>query len=115
MTDKKPLTPISIHTSLVIAMFRQVHVTFFYLSSFNLNKYFVKHSVLVFVCFNLFWLKNKKLKSKQLSGDKSSITGRCNEKLIYIIYITFDINESIFSANEQQKVYSAQKYFSVFV
>ena len=114
VTDKKPLTPISIHTSLIIAMFRQV-CYFFYLNSFNLNKYFVKHSVLVFVCFNSFWLKNKKLKSKQLSGDKSSITGHCNEKLIYIIDITFDINERIFSANEQQKVYSAQKYFSVFV
>ena len=45
-------------------------VLLFYLNSFNLNKYFVKHSVLVFVCFNLFWLKNKKSKSKQLSGGK---------------------------------------------
>ena len=63
MTDKKPLTPISNHTSLIVPMFRQVHVTFFYLNSFNLNNFFVKHSVLVFVCFNLFCLKNKKLKN----------------------------------------------------
>ena len=36
-------------------------------------------------------------------------------KNLFTLLITFDINESIFSANEQQKVYSAQKYFSVFV
>ena len=68
VTDRKPLTPISFHTSLIIAMFGQVCVTFFYLNSFNLNEYFVKHSVLVFVCFHLLWLK-----SKQLLGDKPLI------------------------------------------
>ena len=30
---------------------------------------------------------------------------RVNEKLIFAIDITFGINESIFSGNEQQKVY----------
>ena len=30
---------------------------------------------------------------------------RVNEKLIYVIDTTFGINESIFSGNEQQKVY----------
>ena len=30
---------------------------------------------------------------------------RVNEKSIYVIEITFGINESIFSGNEQQKVY----------
>ena len=30
---------------------------------------------------------------------------RVNEKVIYVIDITLGINESIFSSNEQQKVY----------
>ena len=30
---------------------------------------------------------------------------RVNEKRIYVLHITFGINESIFSGNEQQKVY----------
>ena len=33
-----------------------------------------------------------------------------NEKRIYVIDITFGINESIFSGNEQQKVYFTTKY-----
>ena len=50
-------------------MFRQVPVTFF---TFNLNKYFVKHSVLV--CLLQFILvKEQKSKSKQLLGDKPLI------------------------------------------
>ena len=37
---------------------------------------------------------------------ESSInTNEMYEKLIYVIDITFGINESIFSGNEQQKVY----------
>ena len=35
----------------------------------------------------------------------NEIYSRVNEKRIYIIDITFGINESIFSGNEQQKVY----------
>ena len=35
---------------------------------------------------------------------------RVNEKLIYVIDITFGINESIFSGNEQQNVYN-WRYF----
>ena len=34
----------------------------------------------------------------------SEMYSRVNEKLIYVIDITFGINESIFSGNEQQKV-----------
>ena len=30
---------------------------------------------------------------------------RVNEKLIYVIDITFGVNESVFSDNEQQKVF----------
>ena len=35
---------------------------------------------------------------------------RINEKRIYVIDITFSINESIFSGNEQQKVYFSDRF-----
>ena len=38
---------------------------------------------------------------------------RDNEKLIYLIDITFGTNESIFSGNEQQKVYFAETIFEM--
>ena len=39
------------------------------------------------------------------SINTNEMYSRVNEKLIYVIDITFGINESIFSGNEQQKVY----------
>ena len=39
------------------------------------------------------------------SINTNEIYSRVNEKRIYVIDITFGINESIFSGNEQQKVY----------
>ena len=39
------------------------------------------------------------------SINTNEIYFRVNEKRIYVIVITFGINESIFSGNEQQKVY----------
>ena len=36
---------------------------------------------------------------------------RINEKRIYVIDITFSINESIFSGNEQQKVYILSLFY----
>ena len=39
------------------------------------------------------------------SINTNDIYSRVNEKRIYVIDITFGINESIFSSNEQQKVY----------
>ena len=38
------------------------------------------------------------------SINTNEMYSRVNEKLIYVIDITFGINESIFSGNEQQKV-----------
>ena len=38
------------------------------------------------------------------SINTNEMYSRVNKKLIYVIYITFGINESIFSGNEQQKV-----------
>ena len=39
------------------------------------------------------------------SINTNEMYSRVNEKLIYVIDITFGINESIFSSNEQQKVH----------
>ena len=39
------------------------------------------------------------------SINTNEMFSRVNEKRIYVIDITFGINESIFSGNEQQKVY----------
>ena len=39
------------------------------------------------------------------SSNTNEMFSRVNEKRIYVIDITFGINESIFSGNEQQKVY----------
>ena len=43
------------------------------------------------------------------SINTNEMYSRVSEKLIYVIDITFGINESIFSGNEQQKVYSVVK------
>ena len=47
---------------------------------------------------------------KRLTNEMYS---RVNEKLIYLIDITFGINESIFSGNEQQKVYFPETIFQM--
>ena len=39
------------------------------------------------------------------SINTNEMYSRINEKRVYVIDITFSINESIFSGNEQQKVY----------
>ena len=39
------------------------------------------------------------------SINTNEMYSRVNEKVIYVIDITLGINESIFSSNEQQKVY----------
>ena len=39
------------------------------------------------------------------SINTNEMYSRVNEKLIYVIGITFGINESIFSGNEQQEMY----------
>ena len=41
----------------------------------------------------------------------NEIYSSVNEKRIYVIDITFGINESIFSGNEQQKVYRTDLFF----
>ena len=43
------------------------------------------------------------------SINTNEMFSRVNEKRIYVIDITFGINESIFSGNEQQKVYSCRR------
>ena len=45
------------------------------------------------------------------SINTNEMYSRVNEKLIYVIDITFGINESIFSGNEQQKVYYYCYYY----
>lgn len=45
------------------------------------------------------------------SINTNEMFSRVNEKRIYVIDITFGINESIFSGNEQQKVYNFSKSF----
>ena len=45
------------------------------------------------------------------SINTNEMYSRVNEKLIYVIDITFGINESIFSGNEQQKVYYYYYYY----
>ena len=47
------------------------------------------------------------------SINTNEMFSRVNEKRIYVIDITFGINESIFSGNEQQKVYCSKTYAMV--
>lgn len=77
---------------------------------FDENDYKVpSQNVWVRICFNCqLTLLNINTYSDILiesSINTNEIYSRVSEKLIYVIYITFDINESIFSGNEQQKVY----------
>ena len=44
------------------------------------------------------------------SINTNEMYSRINEKRIYVIDITFSINGSIFSGNEQQKVYSSSSW-----
>ena len=69
-------------------------------------KFPLKMSERAFVC-QLSTLLNIDIYSNILiesSISTNEMYSRVNEKLIYIIDITFGINESIFSGNEQQKV-----------
>ena len=69
-------------------------------------KFPLKMSERAFVC--LLTLSNIDTYSNILiesSINTNEMYFRVNEKLIYFIDITFGINESIFSGNEQQEVY----------
>ena len=71
-------------------------------------KFPLKMSERVFVC--QLTLLNIDKYSKILiksSINTNEMFSRVNEKRIFVIDITFVINESIFSDNEQQKVYMA--------
>ena len=83
-------------------------------------KFPLKMSERAFVCqltlMNIDTYSNILIESSINTNDMFS---RVNEKRIYVIDITFGINESIFSGNEQQKVYCilsfqmAQQRFSL--
>ena len=68
-------------------------------------KFPLKMSECVFVCqltlLNIAAYSNIPIES---SINTNEMFSRVNEKGIYVIDITFGINESIFSGNEQQKV-----------
>ena len=74
---------------------------------FDVNDYKVpaQKSERAFVCqltlLNIDTYSNILIES---SINTNEMYSRVNEKLIYVIDITFGINESIFSGNEQQKV-----------
>ena len=76
---------------------------------FGVNDFKVPaQNVWVHICFNCqLMLLNINTYSNILSEsliNTNEMYSRVNEKLIYVIDITFCINESIFSGNEQQKV-----------
>ena len=68
-------------------------------------KFPLKMSERAFLCqltlLNIDKYSNNLIESSISTNEMYS---RVNEKLIYVIYKTFGINESIFSGNEQQKV-----------
>ena len=70
------------------------------------TKFPLKMSERAFVCqltlLNIDTYSNILIES---SINTNEMFSRVNEKRIYVIDITFGINESIFSGNEQQKVY----------
>ena len=70
-------------------------------------KFPLKMSKRTFVCqltlLNIDKYSNNLIES---SINTNEMFSRVNEKRIYVIDITFGINESIFSGNEQQKVYT---------
>ena len=70
------------------------------------TKFPLKMSERAFVCqltlLNINTYSNILIES---SINTNEMYFRINEKRIYVIDITFSINESIFSGNEQQKVY----------
>ena len=70
------------------------------------TKFPLKMSERAFVCqltlLNIDTYSNILIES---SINTNEMYSRINEKRIYVIDITFSINESIFSGNEQQKVY----------
>ena len=76
---------------------------------FDVNDYMLplKMSERAFVCqltlLNIDTYSNILIESSINTNERFS---RVNEKRIYVIDITFGINESIFSGNEQQKVYT---------
>ena len=69
-------------------------------------KFPLKMSERAFVCqltlLNIDTYSNILIES---STNTNEVYSRVNEKLIYVIDVTFGINESIFSGNEQQMVY----------
>ena len=69
-------------------------------------KFPLKMSERAFVCelmlLNIDTYSNILIES---SINTNEMYSRVNKKLIYVIDITFGINKSIFSGNEQQKVY----------
>ena len=69
-------------------------------------KFPLKMSERAFVCqlalLNIDTYSNILIES---SINTNEMFSRVNEKCIYVIDITFGINESIFSGNEQQKMY----------
>ena len=71
------------------------------------TKFPLKISERAFVChltlLNIDTYSNILIES---SINTNEMYPRANEKRIYVIDITFGINESIFSGNEQQKVYN---------
>ena len=75
-------------------------------------KFPLKMSERAFVCqltlLNIDTYSNILIES---SINTNEMFSRVNEKRIYIIDITFGINESIFSGNEQQKVYCERLNF----
>ena len=69
------------------------------------TKFPLKMSEPAFVC-QLNTYSNILIES---SINTNEMYSRINKKRIYVIDITFSINESIFSGNEQQKVYLSLK------
>ena len=73
-------------------------------------KFPLKMSERAFVCqltlLNIDTYSNILIES---SINTNEMFSRVNEKRIYVIDITFGINEGIFSGNEQQKVYCTKK------
>ena len=85
------------------------HVLFKLNSGPDTNQVNHRSSNLTFCLLNARSLRNKSASFCDYVQDSLIALG-VNEKLIYVVDITFGINESIFSGNERQKVY--YKYYS---
>ena len=80
------------------------HVLFELNSGPDTNQVYHRSSNLTFCLLNARSLRNKSASFCDYVQDSLIALG-VNEKLIYVVDITFGINESIFSGNERQKVY----------